>query len=103
MAVTRVERVGNVWLAENAAITGDVTLGDDVSVWFAASIRGDDAPVSIGAGTNIQDHVMVHADPDIPNDIGASNVVGHRAILHGAKTGERSGNLFGRLTRRNSE
>ena len=47
MAVTRIERVGNVWLAENAAITGDVTLGDDVSVWFAASIRGDDAPVTI--------------------------------------------------------
>ncbi|MEN8150475.1 MAG: gamma carbonic anhydrase family protein [Planctomycetota bacterium] len=89
MVVTRMERVGNVWIAANAAVTGDVTFGDDVSVWFAASVRGDDAPVTIGAGTNLQDHVMVHADPGIPNEVGASIVVGHGAILHGAKVGDR--------------
>ena len=89
MVVTRVDRVGNAWIAGNAAVTGDVTLGDDVSVWFAASIRGDDASVKIGAETNIQDHVMVHADPGIPNEIGSSIVVGHGAILHGAKVGDR--------------
>jgi carbonic anhydrase/acetyltransferase-like protein (isoleucine patch superfamily) len=89
MVIDRIRRVGEVWIAENAAITGDVVLGPDVSVWFAASIRGDDAPVTIGAKTNIQDHVMVHADPGIPNEIGESIVVGHRAILHGARIGDR--------------
>jgi len=87
--IDRIRRVGEVWLADSASVTGDVTLGPDVSVWFSASIRGDDAPVSIGAKTNIQDHVMVHADPGIPNEIGESIVVGHRAILHGARVGDR--------------
>jgi len=89
MVATKIERVGNVWIAENASVTGDVTLGDGVSVWFGASIRGDDAPVTIGAGTNVQDLVMVHADPGVPNEIGESIVIGHGAILHGARVGPR--------------
>ena len=90
MVVKRIERVGNLWIAENASVTGDVTLGDGVSLWFGAVVRGDDAPVRIGAGTNVQDLVMVHADPGIPNEIGESIVIGHGAILHGAAVGDRS-------------
>jgi len=89
MAVKRIEKVGDVWFAEDASVTGDVTLGPGVSVWFGAVIRGDDAPVTIGAETNVQDLVMIHADPGIPNEIGESIVIGHGAILHGAGVGPR--------------
>ena len=83
MVVKRVERVGDAFVAENAAVMGDVTLGTQASVWFGCVLRGDDAPISIGDRTNIQDLTMVHADPGVPYDIGAEITVGHRAILHG--------------------
>jgi carbonic anhydrase/acetyltransferase-like protein (isoleucine patch superfamily) len=83
MVVKRVERVGSAFVAENAAVMGDVTLGTDASVWFGCVLRGDDAPIRIGDRTNIQDLTMVHADPGVPYDIGAEITVGHRAILHG--------------------
>jgi len=89
MVIERIERVGNIWIAENASVTGDVILGDDVSLWFGAVVRGDDARVTIGAGTNVQDLVMIHADPGIPNEIGESIVIGHGSILHGASIGPR--------------
>jgi carbonic anhydrase/acetyltransferase-like protein (isoleucine patch superfamily) len=85
----KIEKVGEVWIAENASVTGDVTLEPGVSLWFGAVVRGDDAPVRVGAKTNVQDHVMIHADPGTPNDIGDSIVIGHRAILHGASVGPR--------------
>jgi carbonic anhydrase/acetyltransferase-like protein (isoleucine patch superfamily) len=85
----KIERVGDIWVAENASVTGDVTFEPDVSLWFGAVVRGDDAPIRIGTKTNVQDHVMIHADPGTPNHIGESNVIGHRAILHGASVGPR--------------
>ncbi len=83
MVVKRVERIGQAFVAENAAVTGDVTLGPGASVWFGCVLRGDDAPIRVGARTNIQDLTMVHADPGVPYEIGADITVGHRAILHG--------------------
>ncbi len=83
MVVKRVERIGQAFVAENAAVVGDVTLGAAASVWFGCVLRGDDAPIRVGARTNIQDLTMVHADPGVPYEIGADITVGHRAILHG--------------------
>lgn len=71
------------WVAPSADVVGDVTLGQDASVWYQCVIRGDIAPVSIGEGTNIQDLTMVHVDVGRPCRIGAFVGVGHRAILHG--------------------
>jgi len=85
MVVRRVERVGEAFVAENAAVTGDVTLGAGASVWFGCVLRGDDAPIRVGARTNIQDLTMVHADPGVPNEIGEECTVGHSAVLHGAR------------------
>jgi carbonic anhydrase/acetyltransferase-like protein (isoleucine patch superfamily) len=62
-----------------------VTLGERVSVWGGAVIRGDTAEITIGARSNIQDLVMVHADPGVPTIVGADVTVGHRAILHGCR------------------
>ena len=62
---------------------GDVTLGAESSVWYAAVVRGDMAPVTIGSHTNLQDGTIVHVDEDVPCRIGSRVGVGHRAILHG--------------------
>jgi carbonic anhydrase/acetyltransferase-like protein (isoleucine patch superfamily) len=77
----------------NCTIVGDVKLGEDVSVWFGAVIRGDVAPVTIGRRTNIQDNAVVHVDTGVPNDIEDDVVVGHGAIVHGKRVG--AGSLIG--------
>jgi len=76
---------GGGWVADNAVVTGEVEFGEDANVWFGCVVRGDDAPIRIGPRTNIQDLTMIHADPDVPNVIGADVTVGHRCVLHGAK------------------
>ena len=81
--------LGGAYVAEGAVVLADVTFGPDANVWFGCVIRGDDAPITIGARTNIQDGTIVHADPDVPNHIGEDVTVGHRCILHGAKVGDR--------------
>jgi carbonic anhydrase/acetyltransferase-like protein (isoleucine patch superfamily) len=80
---------GGAHVASNAIVTGDVTLGEQASIWFGCVVRGDDAPLTIGARTNIQDLTMVHADPGVPNVIGADVSVGHRCVLHGARVEDR--------------
>ena len=80
---------GGAYRANNAVLTGNVTLGEDASVWFGCVLRGDDAPLLIGRRTNIQDLSMVHADPGVPNTIGENVTVGHRVVLHGATVGDR--------------
>ncbi len=71
------------FIAAGAAVMGDVTLEEDASVWYGAVLRGDLERIVIGAGTNIQDLTMVHADPGVPCLVGRHVGVGHRAILHG--------------------
>ncbi|MCE9595274.1 MAG: gamma carbonic anhydrase family protein [Planctomycetes bacterium] len=76
---------GGAFVASNAIVTGDVTLGEDVGVWFGCVLRGDDAPLVIGRRTNVQDLTMIHADTGVPNVIGANVTIGHRCVLHGAR------------------
>lgn len=63
---------------------GDVTLGERVSVWPTAVIRGDTAPITIGDDSNVQDGTIVHVDHGVPTTIGKRVAIGHRAIVHGA-------------------
>ncbi len=87
-------RIGkNVFIAPTAAVIGDVTLGDDVSIWYGAVLRGDIGPISVGRGSNIQDCSVVHVDTDVPAIIGENVVVGHGAVLHACTIG--SGSLIG--------
>jgi carbonic anhydrase/acetyltransferase-like protein (isoleucine patch superfamily) len=71
------------FVAPNASVIGDVEIGDEVSIWFGAVIRGDITPIKIGAKTNIQDNCVLHEDYDIPLTVGDNVTVGHGVILHG--------------------
>jgi len=73
----------SVRLAENATVVGDVTLGEDVSVWYGAVLRGDSSSVSVGARSNVQDNCVIHSEASHPAALGCDVVVGHGAILHG--------------------
>jgi carbonic anhydrase/acetyltransferase-like protein (isoleucine patch superfamily) len=78
----------SVFIAQGAVVVGDVTLAEDVSVWFNAVLRGDTEALTIGARTNIQDVCIFHADPGYPTIVGAGCTIGHRAIIHGARVGD---------------
>ena len=84
----RLHAVGGAYIADTATVTADVTLGEDVNIWYGVAVRGDDAPITIGARTNIQDNAVVHVDPDAPNIIGCDVTVGHSAICHGVEIGD---------------
>jgi carbonic anhydrase/acetyltransferase-like protein (isoleucine patch superfamily) len=71
------------FIAPGAAVMGDVTIGPDASVWYGAVLRGDMAPITIGAQTCLQDGTIAHVDDDAPCIIGRRVGVGHRVILHG--------------------
>lgn len=73
----------NVFIAPNASVIGETTLGEGVSVWFGAVLRGDIAPVRVGKGSNIQDNSVLHVGDTDPCIIGENVVVGHNVILHG--------------------
>ncbi|WDS34629.1 gamma carbonic anhydrase family protein [Pseudoxanthomonas sp.] len=81
------------WIAPGAHVIGEVTLEDGASIWFGAVVRGDNAPISIGAGTNVQDGAVLHADPGFPLIIGDGVTVGHAVVLHGCTIG--AGSLIG--------
>ncbi len=70
------------WIAPNATVIGDVTLGRDASVFYGAVLRGDIARIVVGEGSNLQDNVVVHLADDGDAVIGAWCTVGHRAIVH---------------------
>jgi carbonic anhydrase/acetyltransferase-like protein (isoleucine patch superfamily) len=73
----------DVFIAPGAVIVGDVEIGPGSSVWFNAVLRGDVAPVRIGAGTNIQDLSLLHVDRGNPCIVGNNVTIGHSAIVHG--------------------
>lgn len=80
----------SAWVAENAQVMGDVSLGEGASVWFGTTVRGDTAHIAIGAGSNIQDGSVLHADVGIPLTIGRDVTVGHQVVLHGCSIGDES-------------
>lgn len=79
----------SAFIAPDATIVGNVIIDAGASVWFGAVIRGDVAPVRIGARSNVQDTCVLHADEGAPCIIGADCTLGHGAIVHGATLGDR--------------
>jgi len=67
-----------------AVVCGDVTIKENVNIWFNATVRGDMAPVTIGKNTNIQDNAVIHTNTGLPTIIGESVTIGHGAIIHAA-------------------
>lgn len=74
-----------VFIADTARVIGNITLGDEVSIWFGAVLRGDGDKISIGNRSNIQDNATIHVDPGFPVEIGEECIIGHGAVVHGAK------------------
>jgi carbonic anhydrase/acetyltransferase-like protein (isoleucine patch superfamily) len=79
---------GSAWVAPGAYVIGDVSLGDESSVWYGAVLRGDTEPIRIGDRTNVQDGCILHADPGFPAIVGQGCVVGHNAVVHGCEIGD---------------
>ncbi len=77
-----------VWVAPNATVIGDVRLGENVSIWWNAVLRGDNDPIVIGAHSNIQDGSVLHTDEGVPMNIGRDVTVGHKVMLHGCTVGD---------------
>ena len=71
------------YIADGATIIGKVTLGEGVSVWPGAVLRGDNEPIVIGAGSNVQEGAVLHVDPGCPLVLGSGVTIGHQAMLHG--------------------
>ncbi|MGG1943201.1 gamma carbonic anhydrase family protein [Trinickia sp. NRRL B-1857] len=80
----------SVFVADTATIVGKVTLEENASVWFGAAIRGDNEPITIGCGSNVQEGAVLHTDPGRPLSLGRDVTVGHQAMLHGCTIGDNS-------------
>lgn len=83
----------DVFIAPNATLIGDITLGDNASVWYGAILRADSDQIIVGSRTNIQDGVIFHTDPGIAVVVGQENIIGHGAVIHGCTIGDN--NLIG--------
>ncbi len=83
MSTTRLTLAPSAFVAPGAVLVGEVTLGADASVWFGCVLRGDLAPMRVGAATNVQDGAVLHVDWDLPVILGERVTIGHRAVIHG--------------------
>ncbi len=83
----------DTWVAPDANLIGRVVLEAGVSVWFGATLRGDNEEIRVGAGSNVQENAVLHTDMGFPLTIGANCTIGHKAMLHGCTVGE--GTLIG--------
>ncbi len=81
------------YVAPSADVIGSVRMAEYASIWFNAVARGDNAPITIGKRSNIQDNTVLHTDPGVPLVIGDSVTVGHSVMLHGCRIG--NGSLIG--------
>ncbi|SEM08136.1 Carbonic anhydrase or acetyltransferase, isoleucine patch superfamily [Roseovarius azorensis] len=80
----------DTWVAPDANIIGRVVLEEGASVWFGATLRGDNEVIHVGAGSNLQENCVLHTDMGYPLVIGAGCTIGHKAMLHGCTIGENS-------------
>ena len=76
------------FVAGNATVRGNVTIGEGAGIYFGAVLRAETDPITIGPGSNIQDNCVLHADPGFPTKVGRDCTVGHAAILHGCTIGD---------------
>ena len=83
----------SAYVAPSATVLGNIVLAERASVWFAATLRGDNEQISIGESSNVQDGAVLHTDLGFPLRVGANVSIGHQAMLHGCTVGE--GSLVG--------
>ncbi len=78
------------WVAPDATLIGNITIGRNVGIWFGTVVRGDNEEIKIGEDSNVQEHTIMHTDPGFPLTIGKGCTIGHRAMLHGCTIGDNS-------------
>ncbi|MFU8881742.1 MAG: gamma carbonic anhydrase family protein [Rhodobacterales bacterium] len=81
---------GDFWVAPDANVIGHVVLDSGASVWFGATLRGDNELIHIGAGSNVQENTVMHTDMGYPLIVGRNCTIGHKAMLHGCTIGDNS-------------
>ena len=81
------------YVADSATVIGNVALGEGVTVWSGAVIRGDNERIALAAGVNVQEGAVLHTDPGYPMQVEANVSIGHQAMLHGCTIG--AGSLVG--------
>ena len=79
---------GFCWIAPNATVIGRVEVGEDVGIWFNSVLRGDNEPIVLGEGTNVQEACVFHTDPGFPVTVGRGCTIGHKAMIHGCTIGD---------------
>lgn len=79
-----------IFLAPGSYVGGDVTLGNQIGIWYNAVVRGDSGPIEIGDESNVQDNCTIHTDPGHKVVIGKGVTIGHNAIVHGCTIGDNS-------------
>jgi carbonic anhydrase/acetyltransferase-like protein (isoleucine patch superfamily) len=90
---TRPLLAASAWVAPGAHVLGRIELAENASIWFGAVLRGDNEPIVIGIGTNVQENAVLHTDMGFPMTLGSYVTVGHQAMLHGCTVGD--GSLIG--------
>jgi carbonic anhydrase/acetyltransferase-like protein (isoleucine patch superfamily) len=83
----------SAYIAPSASIIGNAAIADHSSVWFGATLRGDNEMISIGVKSNVQDGAVLHTDPGFPLLVGTNVSIGHQAMMHGCTVGD--GSLIG--------
>ena len=76
------------WIAPSAVLVGQVVVAADVGIWFGVVARGDNEPISIGVGSNVQENVVLHTDMGFRLSVGRDCTIGHKAMLHGCTIGD---------------
>lgn len=75
----------SAYIADGAIVLGNVSVGEESSIWFHSTVRADRAEITIGSRSNIQDNAVVHVDEGFPVHIGNNVTVGHGAVIHGCR------------------
>jgi carbonic anhydrase/acetyltransferase-like protein (isoleucine patch superfamily) len=80
----------DAWIAPTAVLIGRVVVEAGASIWFGATLRGDNEEIRIGAGSNVQENAVLHTDMGFPLTIGANCTIGHKAMVHGCSIGDQT-------------
>lgn len=80
----------DAWIAPDANLIGDVVVEEGGSVWFGATLRGDNEEIRVGKGSNVQENCVFHTDMGYPLTIGENCTIGHKVMLHGCTIGDNS-------------
>lgn len=93
LGVHQPQIAASAYVTDSANLIGKVNIGEQASIWFGSTLRGDNELINISAGSNVQENCVLHTDPGCPLDVGKHVTIGHQVMLHGCTIGD--GSLIG--------